>query len=78
MIPLSFAFAAVFWVAAIWVFRYRNRLEELNDKIPLIRRHRSAVAPPLFRTRGDVLWFAFWPFFLGSVFLFLAVVRLVS
>ena len=50
------------WVCAFLVVRFRNRPEELSQRLPLLRKYRDPVFRPLFRTSSDVLWFAFWPF----------------
>ncbi len=63
------------WVCAFMIVRFRNRPEELSQRLPLLRKYRDPVFRPLFRSSTDVLWFAFWPFALGVIFLVVVLVR---
>ncbi|MFQ5670643.1 MAG: hypothetical protein ACE5HD_09030 [Acidobacteriota bacterium] len=59
---------ALFLGLALWLLTYRNRPGELSERLPLLEQRRHRIQP-LFRTRSDVLWFAFWIFFIGGIFL---------
>ena len=60
---------ALLWGFALWLFLHRNQPARINRRIPLLKRYRNTALHPLFRTRSDVLWFAFWPFVLGLLLL---------
>ena len=74
---LNLLFAALCWGSALWLFLNRNSPDRLSQKFPLIHRYRKHRLHPLFKDRADVLWFAAWPFLLGSVFVVALIVDLV-
>ena len=75
-LALGFTLVLLFWCMALWLLSYRNRPEKLNEILPLISRYRNKRLRPLFNDRSEVLWFALWPFLLGSLFLTLLIVNL--
>jgi len=70
---LDLLFVLLFWGAAAWLFLHRNAPEKLSKKVPLIPHYRKRRLHPLFKDRTEVLWFAFWPFLLGAIFLILLI-----
>jgi len=43
------------WGTAAWLWRYRDRADELNELIPLLSKYRKGRLHPLFGSRKDVI-----------------------
>lgn len=63
------AILTMLWGTAIWLWRYRNRPDELNERLPLIPKYRKNRFHPLFGNRTDVLGLAGWFFGVGLLVL---------
>ena len=66
---LLFAILALSWGMAAWLWRYRNHLDELNERLPLIHKFRKNRLHPLFGNRADVLGLAGCFFVIGLLML---------
>lgn len=63
------AILVMLWGTAAWLWRYRNRPDELNERFPLIPKYRKNRLHPLFGSHGDVLGLAGWFFGVGLLVL---------
>ncbi len=69
------AILTMLWGTAVWLWRYRNRPDELNERLPLIPKFRRNRLHLLFGSRGDVLGLAGWFFGVGLLIFGLMLVQ---
>lgn len=65
----------ILWGTAAWLWRYQDRPDQLNERLPLISKFRRNRLHPLFGSRGDVLGLAGWLFGIGLLILGLMLVQ---
>jgi len=63
------AILTMLWGSAVWLWRYRDRPDKLNEQLPLIQKFRKNRLHPLFGKRSDVLGLAGWFFGVGLLVL---------
>jgi len=73
---ILFPILVLFWSMAAWLWRYRNHLDELNERLPLIHKFQKNRLHPLFGDGADVLGLAGCFFVIGLLMLALLLMQI--